>query len=115
MLSQKRVLVVLMTLPLLLLTACDLDTVAEVKGDPFKFEKNNARLGGIVTRSYGVMGYGFYEIQDRTGTIFVVSQGRGVPGKGSKVEVKGKAKNAFVFAGMDYGTVLLEGSRKLHR
>jgi hypothetical protein len=115
MLNRKRILLAFLTLPLLLLTACDLDTIAEVKGDPFKFEKNTARVGGIVTRSYGVMGYGFYEVQDRTGTIFVVSQGRGVPGKGAKVEVKGNAKNAFVFEGMDYGTVLLEGTRKIHR
>ncbi|RPI29476.1 MAG: hypothetical protein EHM61_01435 [Acidobacteria bacterium] len=112
--NRKRILVVLAALPLLLLTACDLDTVAEVKGDPYKFTKDTAHLGGIVTKSYGVMGYGIYEIEDKTGKIFVVAEGRGVPARGTKVEVRGKAKNAFTFAGFDYGTVLLESDRKIH-
>jgi hypothetical protein len=106
--------VVLATLPLLLLTACDLDTVAEVKGDPYKFTRKTARLGGIVTRSYGVMNYGIYEIEDKTGKIFVVAEGRGVPGTGARVEVKGRARNAFTFAGIDYGTVIIESNRKIH-
>ena len=101
-------------LPLVLLTACDLDTVAEVKADPYKFTEKSAHLGGIVTKSYGALGYGFYELEDKTGKIFVVSQGRGVPGKGARIEVKGKVQNGFSFAGLDYGTVIMESGRKLH-
>jgi len=112
--SRKSLFLLLSLLPLLLLTACDLDTVSEVKNDPFKFEKDTAHLGGVVTKTYGVMGWGIYEIEDRTGKMYVVSQGRGVPGKGAKVEVKGHTKNAFTLAGMDYGTVLMESSRKIH-
>lgn len=111
---SKRSLLLFLSLPLLLLTACDLDTISEVKNDPYKFEKDTARVGGIVTKTYGVMGWGLYEIEDRTGRIYVVSQGRGVPGKGAKVEVKGHTKNAFMLGGMDYGTVLMESSRKIH-
>ncbi len=112
--NRRRILFVLASLPLLLLTACDLDTIAEVKGDPYKFVNKTAHLGGTVTRSFGAMGYGIYELQDETGKIYVVSEGRGVPGQGARVEVKGKAKNAFTFAGFDYGTVILESDRKIH-
>lgn len=112
--SRRRLLLFLAVLPLLILTACNLDTISQVKNDPFKYERETAHLGGVVTKTYGVMGYGIYEIQDQTGRIFVVSQGRGVPGKGARVEIKGHAKNAFTFAGMDYGTVIMESSRKIH-
>jgi len=111
---RKRILVVIAALPLLLLTACDLDTIAEVKGDPYKFTRETAHLGGVVTKSFGAMGYGIYEIEDKTGKIYVVSEGGGVPGRGARVEIKGKAKNAFTFAGFDYGTVILESDRKVH-
>jgi hypothetical protein len=110
----KRILVVLAALPLLLLTACNLDTIAEVKADPYKFTKETAHIAGIVTKSFGAMGYGIYELEDSTGKIYVVSEGGGVPGRGARVEVKGKAKNAFTFAGFDYGTVILESERKVH-
>jgi len=112
---RRALMTLVAVLPLLLLTACDLDTVAEVKADPFKFTEKNARLGGIVTRSYGALGYGFYELEDKTGKIFIVSQGRGVPGTGARIEVKGKVQNGFTFAGTDYGTVIMESDRKLHK
>jgi hypothetical protein len=113
---MKRVsAVAFLLLALIFLTACDLDTIAQVKNDPFKFEKKDAHLGGIVTQSFSVLGYGFYEVEDPTGKILVVSRGKGVPGKGAKVEIRGRAVNAFSFSGVDYGTVINESKRKLHR
>jgi hypothetical protein len=112
---MRRVLAVAFSFfALLLLTACDLDTVAEVKHDPFKFEKRDAHLGGIVTESFSVLGYGFYQVEDPTGRIYVISRGKGVPGRGAKVEIRGKAINAFSLSGVDYGTVINESKRKLH-
>jgi hypothetical protein len=99
----------------LFLTACDLNTVAEVRGDPHKFENKEARIAGVVTKSYGVMRYGFYELEDPTGKIFVVSHKHGVPGKGARVQVRGKVRQAFSFSGIDYGTALEESDRKLLR
>lgn len=113
MTNLRTLLVTIATVSLLLLTACDMDTVADVRNDPSKFESKEAHLGGVVTKTLGVMGYGVYEIEDQTGKIFVVSQGRGVPGKGARVEVKGKSKSGFMFAGTDYGTVIVEASRKV--
>jgi|GEM_PF-913651 len=112
--SRKSLLLFLSLIPLVFLTACDLDTISEVKNDPYKYEKDTAHVGGVVTKTYAVMGWGVYEIEDRTGKMYVVSRGRGVPGKGAKVEVKGHTKNAFTVPGMDLGTVLMESSRKIH-
>ena len=112
---RRALMTLVAALPLLLLTACDLDTVAEVKADPFEFTSKDARLGEIVTQSIGALGYGLYELEDKTGKIWVISRGHGVPGKGAKIEVKGKVQNGFTFAGTDYGTVIMESDRKLHK
>jgi hypothetical protein len=111
---KRRLIMTATALCVLFLTGCGLDTVAKVKADPYQFTKKSAHLAGIVTKSFGVMGYGIYEIEDATGKIFVVSRGRGVPGKGAKIELRGKVQNAFSIAGFDYGVVVMEESRKLH-
>lgn len=98
----------------LFLVACDLDTIQEVKDDPYRYENETARIGGRVTQQMSVLNYGIYEVEDATGTIFVVSQ-RGVPSRGARVEIKGNTVNAFSLAGIDYGTVLMEEDRKIHR
>ncbi|MGH9339021.1 MAG: hypothetical protein ACRD1R_05415 [Acidobacteriota bacterium] len=103
----------LLLLGVLFLAACELDSISKIKADPYKYESDTAHLGGIVTRSYAVLNYGLYEIEDRSGKIFVVSD-RGVPTQGAKVEVKGHTKNAFSLAGVDYGVVLMESDRKIH-
>jgi len=65
-----------------------------------------------VTRSYGVWKYGAFELQDETGSIWVVAN-RMTPAKGSRVEVKGKARTAFNLPFINFtGTVLQEESRK---
>lgn len=112
--DKRRVLIYLAGLFLLLLTvACDLDTIEEVKADPYQFEKKEARIAGIVRQQYGALGQGVYELEDRTGKIWVYSGGRGVPSQGAKVEVKGHTKTAFSIPGLDLGLVLIENKRKL--
>ena len=109
----KRFLLFLLLIPVLLFAACMEQTIAEVKADPYRYQKKEAHIGGVVTRSFGVLNMGFYELQDNTDKILVASN-RGVPAKGTKVEVKGKAINAFSFAGVSYGTVIQESDRKVH-
>ena len=98
----------------LFLIGCDLDTIEEVMSDPYRYENNTARIVGRVTQQMCVLNYGIYELEDATGKIFVISQ-RGVPSRGARVEVKGNTVNAFSLAGIDYGTVLMEEDRKIHR
>lgn len=98
----------------LFLVGCELDTIEEVKQDPYQFEDETARIGGQVTQQLSILNYGIYEVEDSTGTIFVVSE-KGVPSRGARVEVEGNTVNGFSLAGTDYGTVLMETSRKIHR
>lgn len=105
----------LLALGMLILTAaCELNSVEEVKSDPFKFQNKQARLGGIVRQNWSVLKYGVYEIEDQTGKIFIVSE-KGAPSKGAVVEVKGNTRTAFNLSGIDYGTVIMENKRKVRK
>ena len=113
--AKRRVLTGAAAVLLLLFTvACDLDTIEEVKADPYKYEQEEAHIGGIVRRQFAVLGYGLYEVEDQSGKIWVISRGGGVPSRGAKVEVKGHTRTAFSLSGVDYGTALEETDRKIH-
>lgn len=64
--------------------------------DPGRYDNTVVRVGGKVTTSVGLLGYGAYKLDDGTGTILVVSK-HGVPREGSKVGVEGKFHSVFTF------------------
>ena len=66
---------------------------------------------GTVTDSYGVLGTGAYELDDGTGTIWVVTKS-GAPSRGSKVGAKGRVRTSFSFGGRSFGTILEESDRR---
>ncbi|MBI4447267.1 MAG: hypothetical protein HY645_15350 [Acidobacteria bacterium] len=109
----KPVLLLVMLTPLLISSSCGGQTIAEIKADPYKYEKKEAHIAGVVKRSFAVLNMGFYELEDPSGAIYVITD-EGVPAKDSRVEVRGKTINAFSFAGQNYGTVIQESRRKLH-
>lgn len=94
-------------------TACETQTISEVKSDAYKYEKKDAHIAGVVTQSFAAINLGVYKVKDNTGEIWVVSS-HGVPSNGARVEVKGRTVNAFKIGGIDYGTVLRESDRKVH-
>lgn len=49
---------------------------------------------GKVVRSYSVLGHGAYEVDDGTGTLWVVAKS-GVPREGARVGVKGTIRVGF--------------------
>jgi len=90
-------------------------TISEIKAYPGKYRDKEIAIVGRVTNSFGVLGTGFYEIEDGTGRILVATSRGGAPAKGSEIAVSGKVFNAFTFAGQNYGTVLQENERKVRR
>lgn len=102
--------------PLLLLTlalaGCERETISRIKADPSRWHEKSVTIAGEVDRSFSVLNYGFYEIDDGTGKMYVVTK-RGAPAKGSRVGAKGKVNNYFTFAGQSYGTVLMEEDRRV--
>jgi len=96
----------------LLLTACPSQTnVGKITSDPGRYRGKEVGIAGRVTDSYGIPGYGAYEIDDGTGRMWVVTR-RGAPARGSRVGAKGYVQTGITFGGRSYGTVLEETDRQ---
>ena len=113
MLSIKRAAVLVAIIcATLALTACPSQTnIAKINSDPGRYRGKEVGLTGTVTDSYGIPGYGAYEIDDGTGRIWVVTR-RGAPARGSRVGAKGYVRTGITFGGRSYGTVMEETDRR---
>jgi hypothetical protein len=74
--------------------ACAARSINQVLADPGRYRDKEVKLSGSVVDSYSFVGNGAYQIEDRTGKLWVVSN-RGVPRKGAQVSVKGTVREGF--------------------
>lgn len=113
--SRSRA-IVLPVLSLLLLlgvgTGCRGTTtpIKTLLDDPGRYDGQTVAIEGDVTRSYGVLGYGAYQVNDGTGTLSVVTKEGGAPRTGVRVGVKGTFRSAFTL-GSETAAVLMEDRR----
>ena len=113
MLRRHATLTFGLLLGLLLLAGCpELKSIADVLKDPAYYSNREVTLSGTVTRSFGLMGTGVYEIDDGTGKIWVFAEHTGVPSQGTRVASIGKVMPTLSFGGISYATVLRERERK---
>lgn len=96
----------------LALVACERTKISEINADPGRFMDKEVNVAGQVTQSIGFMGKGIYQIDDGTGRLWVLANGRGVPSKGARVGVKGRISPTVTFMGMNYATVMRETDRR---
>ena len=94
------------------LVACERTKISDITADPGHFMDKEVNVAGEVTQSIGFMGKGIYQIDDGTGRLWVLANGRGVPGKGAMVGVKGRVTPTVTFMGVNYATVMRETDRK---
>lgn len=89
--------------------------IAELKDQPDKFDDKRVSVTGVVTSSWGVpfVPFQFYNIDDGTGQIAVISRSGRSPSKGARVEVKGKVSEVGVFGGRSIGLHLQEDDRDI--
>lgn len=97
-----------------LLTGCGSVKIGRILSDPNRFNNRNVRVEGTVNRSVGAVVAGFYEVQDETGKIYVISNGS-TPLKGSQVSVRGRVNSGITVMGKSYGTVLRQDNMRLRR
>lgn len=64
--------------------------IGRLLDDPYRFDGRVVRVEGRVVRAAGALGYGAYQVDDGTGTLTVVADGRGVPREGARVRVAGR-------------------------
>ena len=82
--------------------------IADIQKDPGKYMNKQITVGGKVTNSYGVMGMGMFQVNDGTGSMWVLSENYGVPGQGTNVDVTGQLVQTASFGGKNFSNVLRE-------
>ena len=85
-------------------------SLQQVQTQPGRFVDHSVTVAGTVTTAWGVpfVGFNVYRLDDGTGEITVVSTDRRVPGKGARVEVRGKVQDMAVLGGRPLGLHLRE-------
>jgi len=96
----------------LALVSCERIRIGEINSDPGRFMHKEVAVAGTVTQSVGVLSKGIYQLDDGTGTLWVLSNSRGVPSKGAHVGVKGHITPTVTFLGINYATVMQESDRR---
>ena len=99
----------------LLLAGCPQQrTIAQLNSDPGAYTNKQVTVVGTVTHSFGALGQGVYEINDGTGSIWVLSQNYGVPSDGAKVGVTGTFVPTLEFAGKSFANAIRETRHRSH-
>jgi hypothetical protein len=92
-------------------------SIAEINRNPGKYNGKGVTVVGRVKTAYGAsipgskVGAGIYEVDDGTGTIWVVADAKGVPAKGTEVAVSGTVGNGVNWGGRNYGLGIHEQHR----
>lgn len=90
-----------------LLTACPpTPSIAELNRNPGKYAGKEVGVQGNVQQTAGLLGTGAYEINDGSGSIWVLSQGYGVPGRGAHVRVVGTLVQGASLGGRNFGMAI---------
>ena len=92
--------------------ACNSVRIADLQRDPGKYAGKEITVAGQVSESFGVMGNGAYQLNDGSGSIWVISEGYGVPGNGAKVAVTGTLFQGASFGGRAFGLALKQTKRR---
>jgi hypothetical protein len=102
-------------------TACASRSINQVLADPGRYANKQVTVSGSVVDSYSVVGRGAYQLEDKSGRLWVVSDS-GVPRKGARVSVKGTVREGFSLGAVGdsiklppaigSGLVLMESSHK---
>lgn len=98
----------------LILAACPPhESIAAINRDPGRYSGREITVGGRVVESIGALGFGFFKIDDGTGTLWVYSQNFGTPSNGSKVGVVGRLDvQGINVMGKTFGLILKETQRR---
>ena len=113
--AHRVMLLLALSAVVLLLAGCPQHrTIAEINRDPSYFMNKEVVVTGTVRHSYGLLGQGVFELDDGTGTIWVLSENYGVPSDGTKVGVQGTVIPTFTFGGKSFATGIRETKHRSH-
>lgn len=92
---------------LLVVAACAARTdIGQILADPRAYEGKNVTIDGEVGNSFSLVVIKYFELNDGTGTLGVVSD-KPLPAKGQRLKVTGQIREAFSLGDRNI-TVLVE-------
>ena len=101
--------VALLAALLLALTACrGTMPIGRPLDDPGRHDGETVKIKGEVTGSAGALGQGAYRASAGTGTMNVLSRGRGAPREGAEVGVEGEFRSVFTLGDTSQAVILEE-------
>lgn len=80
--------------------------IRDLLDEPQRYDGRTVQVQGTVTQSAGLFGTGAYQIDDGTGSIYVIAQGQGVPRQGAKTKAKGRFESVFNLAGRTIAAIV---------
>ena len=100
-------------------SACAARSVNDVMADPGRYRNRDVTVAGEVSESVGLLGKGFFKLQDESGSLWVYTS-RGLPRKGAQVSSKGTIRDLAsidsvpdsVRQAVGSGLLLVESDRK---
>lgn len=119
--TRRRVVpALLVALLALTLSGCR-TTINQLLAEPGRYADRDVTVGGAVVKSASVLGRGAYQIDDGTGTLWVVTKS-GAPRQGARVQVTGRVRDVVNLGELiplppevASGLILVETSHKADR
>jgi hypothetical protein len=87
-------------------------SIAKINLDPGRYAGREVTVAGQVTDSFGFGGRGVFQLDDGTGSIWVLPGPFGVPSRGARFAVTGRVEQGFTFGGRNFVTILRETERR---
>ena len=84
--------------------------IADLRNHPGRYQGQTVAVNGVVTSSWGLplVPFRFYKVDDGTGEVTVLSEGRRMPARGERVRVRGRVEEVALFGGRPLGLHLRE-------
>src|SRR5947209_1794564 len=111
MLALKAKTLIIAALMAVMFEGCNHVKISDLQRDPGKYSNKEVTVAGRVTESFGLLGNGAFQVDDGTGTIWVLSEGYGVAGNGAHVAVTGTLFQGASFGGRSFGLALKQTKR----
>lgn len=116
---MNRVRLVVVAVLLASSVACALRSprIADIQYNPGRYQNRVVNINGIVTTSWGLplVPFKFYKVDDGSGEVTVLSNGNRLPGRGARVQVRGRVDEVAMFGGQSVGLHVKEERLRIRR
>lgn len=80
--------------------------IGDLISNPNRYADKEVTVTGTVASSFGLLGPGGFQVDDGTGTIWVLSDNYSVPSKGTKVAITGRVTEGINVGGRSFAVAL---------